>query len=89
MVNLSRLRSRRLVYVGGVSSTAEGGLIYGVEDSSTEGRLVYGGEDLSTEGKTLLRRGKLILFDIGTNLLKVVQLRVTMQFSRMLCSANE
>jgi hypothetical protein len=36
------------------------------------GRLVYGGEDSSTEGETLLRRGRLILFDGGTKLLKFV-----------------
>jgi hypothetical protein len=51
MVNLSRLRSGRLVYGGGDSST-EGGLIYGVEDLSTlyrgetrlwRGRFVFGG----------------------------------------------
>ncbi len=64
MVDPSHLRRWRLIYR---------------RDSSTEGethlrrrRLVYGREDSSIEGESLLWRGRLISFDGGTKLLKVV-----------------
>jgi hypothetical protein len=63
----------RLIYGRG-THLRSGRLVYRGETRLWRGRFAYGGEESSTEGKTLLRRGKLIPFDDGTNLLKVVQL---------------
>jgi hypothetical protein len=74
----THLERERLVYGGGDSSTEEKTCLWR-GDSSTEEethlrrrRLVYGGEDSSMEGESLLWRGRLISFDGGTKLLKVV-----------------